>query len=298
MALPETKKGELHVFAGSIIWAVFPVTVVLSYAMLPSLMSLAASTALAVLFFAGVITTRRKWKELADFRLWKLSLAATLFIGVAFYGLYFLGLETTSPGNAAIIVLFEVFTSFVFFRLFKEERLSPNYLLGAILMVIGAVIVLGRNFTGVHPGDFIILAATLFTPIGNFYQQEARQIASAESLMFLRSLFSAPLLFAIAFILGQRTSVEAVFSVGLFLIINGVLMLGLSKLFWIEAIHRISVTKATALSSISPFFTLLIAWAILAQAPTLWQIGSLIPFTVGVLLLTDQLSFRRLSANP
>lgn len=292
MALSEQRKGEWNVFAGSLLWGIFPITVVLSYATLPSLVSLAYSTALAAVFFAGVMTYRKRWHELKVIRIWWNAGMVALFIGVLFYGLYFLGLETTTPGNAAIIVLFEVFTSFIFFRMFRGERLSFDYALGAILMVSGAFIVLGNNFSGIHVGDFIILGATAFTPMGNYYQQRAREIASSESIMFLRSMLSVPPILAFSYFFGQKVASHDIVVSLLFLLVNGVLMLGFSKLFWIEAIHRISITKALALSSVAPFFTLIFAWIILSQAPTVWQLVSLAPFVLGTLLLTDQIKLK------
>ena len=288
--LSEERKGEVYTFAGALLWAGFPVTVVLSYAMLPSLVSLGWSTGFAALFFAAVMTYRKRWKELRDARLWWNVLMVTLFIGVLFYGLYFIGLETTSPGNAPIIGLFEVFTSFVFFRIFRGERLSFHYALGAVLMVAGAVIVLLPNFSGIRVGDFAILAATLFAPAGNYFQQRARLIASAESIMFLRSALSIIPIFVFAYMLEQESRTADIFASLLFLLVNGFLLLGLSKLFWIEAIHRVTVTKATALSSIAPFFTLLVAWIVLNQMPTVYQLFSLVPFVLGTLLLTDQVA--------
>ena len=53
---------------------------------------------------------------------------------------------------------------------------------------------------------------------------------------------------------------EKVSSSLLFLVINGVLLLGVSKILWIEGIHRINVTKANALNSLGPLLTLLFAW--------------------------------------
>jgi drug/metabolite transporter (DMT)-like permease len=292
MALSEDRKGELYSFAGSLIWALFPVTVVLSFSTLPSLISLGLSTGFAAVFFAAVMTYRGHWRELRAPLLWKNVLMVTLFIGVLFYSLYFIALETTTPGNAAIIVLFEVFTSFVFFRLFRGEKLSGAYIAGAAFMVLGAATVLAPNFGSVRVGDFIILAATLLPPLGNYYQQKAREVASAESIMFLRSVLSVPPILVLAYFLGQETTAPNVASSLFFLVANGALLLGLSKLYWIESIHRISVTKATALSSISPLFTLLVAWIALEQAPTIFQLSSLVPFTLGVLLLTDQLQLK------
>lgn len=69
------------------------------------------------------------------------------------------------------------------------------------------------------------------------------------------------------------------------LIINGIIQLGFSKILWMEGIHRISVTKATALGSIAPIITIFFAWLILREAPTSFQLFSVIPMIAGVILL-------------
>lgn len=212
-----------------------------------------------------------------------------------FYSFYFTDLETTSAGNAGIIALFEIFTSFLFFNLFKKEFISTEHIVGSILMICGALIVLLPNLRAVRIGDFFILAATFFTPIGNYYQQKIRKIASSETIMFARSLITTPIIFLLAYLLHQHVSAEMIKLSLPYLLINGLLLFGVTKLFWIEAIHRISVTKGNALSSITPFLTLIIAWIFLKQSPNLWQLVSLIPLVAGVLLLTDQVNFKKVS---
>lgn len=289
----EQRKGESAIFLNGLLWAFFPIVTVLSYAVLPSLISLAWSTAFAAFFFAALITYQRKWRELNTPLLWKYAFFIALFNGVLYYALYFIGLETTTPGNTAIIAQFEVFTSFLFFHVFRGEKISLDYKIGGVLTVIGAGIVLGRDFSGINPGDFFVLAATIGAPAGNLFQQKARQIASSEVIMFLRSAISVPAIFLLAYFL-QASASLADLRVSLpYLIINGILLLGLSKILWIEGIHRISVTKASALSSITPLLTLLFAWIILQQAPTVWQLTSLVPLLLGVLLLTDHIKLAR-----
>lgn len=290
----ERRKGEWLVFSNIFLWGLFPVFTALSLTFIPSLVSYTWSSTFAALFFAIVITFRRKWFELRNHELWKYGMGILLFIGILYYGFYFIGLSYTTPGNAAIISLFEVFTSFVFFHVLRREHISGVHILGAALMVIGAVIVLGRNFAGINTGDVLILLATLASPAGNLYQQKARQVASSESVMFLRTLTTVPAAFLLASLFGMSASSGEIRSALIILILNGVLFFGLQKVLWIEAIHRISVTKSVALSSLAPLVTLVAAWALLNQAPTPWQLLSLVPFVLGTLLLTDQIGFKRM----
>jgi|SRR3989344_764164 len=292
-ALSEQRKGELSLFLTAVLNGFLPVVIVLSYAAVPSLVSLLWSTLFAAIFFVAVVSYRQRWKELRNTLLWKYAFFIALIIGVVTYSLYFVALETTTPGNVAIIVLFEVLTSFLFFRIFKGEHFSFDYALGAILMVFGAVIVLGRDFSGVHYGDLLILIMCIFAPIGNYFQQKAREVASSETIMFLRSVLSLPGIFLLTYFFGTYASSRDILVSLPILVLNGALFLGFSKLFWLEAIHRISVTKGTALASISPLVTLILAWIILQQAPTVWQIASLVPFVLGTLFLTDQVRLKR-----
>ena len=293
MTISEKTKGELYVYLGAILWAFFPVITILSYRKLPSLISLAWSTFFSIFFFASVVSYKKTWAQLKNPLVWKYIFFIVLFIGVLFYCFYFTGLKTTSAGNSGIIALFEVFTSFLFFNLFKKEFISKEHIVGSVLMIFGAFVVLLPNFHAVQMGDFFILAATFFPPIGNYYQQKIRKIASSETIMFARSLITTPIIFILAFLLRQHVPIETIKLSLPYLLINGLLLFGLSKLFWIEAIHRISVTKGNALSSMTPFLTLIIAWIFLKQSPNLWQLVSLIPLVAGVLLLTDQVNFKK-----
>jgi len=293
MVLSETRKGEWYVTSAALLGGFFPIVVVFTYASVSSLISLAWSTLFAAGLFAILLTYRARWVELRDPAVWKYGFFSALFIGVLFYVFYFMGLEHTTPGNASIIVLLQILTSFLFFNMYRKEYFSREYKLGAILMVVGAVIILAPNFGGINIGDFFILGSALFAPIGNFFQQEGRKIASSETIMFLRSALSAAALFLVIYLWSIPAEAADIRAVLPFLILNGIVLLGFEKVLWIEGIHRISVTKATALVSMTPFITLLFAWLLLHQAPTLWQLLSLAPFVLGTLLLTDQVHFRR-----
>jgi drug/metabolite transporter (DMT)-like permease len=290
-AMREKRNGEVLVFAHCIVWAFFPIVAKLTYDSIPALAAYAWGTFFAAIFFGGVLLVRGRLGELRNPLLWRYGAGSALAIGVLFYGLYYVGLNFTTAGNASIIVLFEVFTSFVFFNIFRREAISREHILGGILMVLGASIVLAPNFSHLNPGDFLILAATFATPLGNLFQQKGRRIASGESVMFLRYAMTAPIAFALAAGSGALSAATYTGTALIYLALNGMFILGIAKLFWIEAIHRISVTKGVALESISPFFTLVFAWFILKDAPTVWQLASLVPLVLGVFLLTDLFTF-------
>ncbi len=289
------RKGELFIFSALFLWGFFPIITVLTYGTLPSLISLGYSTLISAVFFAIVMSVRKRWRELADPLLWKYCLGIALFIGVLYYGFFFFGLSKTTSGNASIISSAELLTSFIFFNIWKKEFFSTDHIIGALCMIAGTVIILVPNYSGVHAGDFLVLLSVCFPPIGNYFQQKARNIASSESIMFLRSLFSMPVIFLFAYLFGMHASSAAVYKSLGYLLASGIVLFGFSKILWIEAIHRISVTKANALSALGLLLTLVLAWIILHQAPTVWQISALVPLFIGTLFLTNNLSFKKKS---
>ena len=152
--------------------------------------------------------------------------------------------------------------------------------------MIGAIIVLLPNATTLNIGDLLVIPGVILAPMGNDFQRRARSQVSSETIMFIRSALTVPIVFGLAFLLGQTFTLANASGSLWFLLINGVLLLGFSKILWIEAIHRVSVTRANALSSITPIFTLFFAYIFLGQYPTLFQLASLIPFVLGLYLLT------------
>lgn len=294
MSFAEKRRGELYALSQGMVGGFLPVAIVLSYVSLGSLASLAWSTLFAGISLGVIMLYRGSFHELRDVRLWKYAMLIALFIGILLYGFYFTALKITTPGNVAIMMLFEVFASFIFFKVFRREKASSAHILGAFLMVLGGGIILFNDFSGINAGDFLVLIGVMFAPVGNFFQQEARKIGSSETVLFLRYLLSAPPLFLLAYLFERSWTLNDVSTSLLFLFVNGVIIFGFSKLWWIESIHRISVSKATALGSVAPFFTLVFAWMILAQPPTMWQLLSLIPLVLGTLLLTDHLRLHKM----
>lgn len=285
MKLTKEREGELFIFGEAALWALFPVLTILSYGKVSPLVSLGISTIFASIFFAIILSIKKKWHEVTNTSAFKDILLTTLFIGIVYYLLYFFGLQFTSAGNASIIIKTEIFFSYLFFNIWKKDHLPTLHIAGAVLMVIGAIIVLYPNLHVFQRGDLLILAAAFFPPFGNFFARRARAKVSSETIMFYRSLISAAVIFLLIFIFRNTFSYSDLKDSFMVLLIVGVFLLGLSKVMWIEGIMRISVVKANALGSISPMLTLLFAWIFLRNIPTLWQLLSLIPMFFGVILL-------------
>lgn len=285
MEFTEERKGEALILTQAVLWGFFPVITVLSFNSLPPLISLASSVIISTMVFVVPVYYKRRWHELLDWPAMRDVLWMTFFIGVLYYVFFFWGLKLTSPGNASIIGLTEVLFSFLFFHIWKREYISLEHIAGALLALAGAVIILFPNLTAIRGGDILILAAAAVAPFGNFFQRRARRRISTETIMFVRGIVSGIAILFLAWSLRQNFSTESLGDSLVFLIINGVFLFGVGKVLWIEGIHRISVTKANALSALSPLLTLLFAFLILGQPPTPWQLTAFVPMFFGIVLL-------------
>jgi drug/metabolite transporter (DMT)-like permease len=280
------RQGEYFILLQALLWSLFPVITILSYSRLPPLVSFGWSTFLAALFFGSLLTLRHRWGEIMDRSSLKNMLWAALFLGILYYCLVFFGLHYTSAGNASLIATTEIFFSFIFFHVWHKDFISSKNIVGAIFMLIGAFIVLFPNTTKLHLGDLLILLAAMIAPFGNYFQQKARETVSSEMILFVRSSISTPVVFILSHLFKERSSVTDLQSSAVLILINGLLLLGFSKILWVEGIHRISVTKSNALASIAPPLTLLFAWLILDNIPTRFQLLSIVPIIFGIILLS------------
>lgn len=282
------RQGELFILLQTPLWALFPIITILSTNHLPPLTSLAWSTLFSCFIFAVIISIRKRWKEVANLQALKDILWVAVFNGTLYYVFFFFGLRYTSAGNASIIALTEIFFSYLFFHVWHKHLIPLKHIYGAVLVLIGSMIVLAPSFSRFQRGDIFILLAAMVAPFGNFFQQKARKRVSSETVLFARSVMSVPILFFAAFVFNAEHLADQLQSSMIFLLTNGLVMLGLTKIFWVEGIHRINVTKALALASISPLFTILFAWLILHNRPTPWQLISLVPMIIGVRLLSNR----------
>ena len=174
----------------------------------------------------------------------------------------------------------------------KKEKFDRKHVFGVVLAIIGALIVLIPRADGFHTGDWIILGTVFLAPFGNWCQQQARKISSSETTLFLRHLLALPFLFVLVHLFGYSLEIGKIKDVIGWILLNSILIFGISKILWVEATHRMSVTKALAINSLNPVFTMLFSWMLLSQLPTSVQLISL-PFLVASIIILTDFKFSR-----
>ena len=284
--LSKIRQWEFYLTSAVLLWSLFPIITILSYSWVDHIFSLAWSAFFACIFFAIILTLQRKWWEIFKKNIWKDLILATLFIWIFFYFFFFWWLSKTTAWNAAVMWLMEIFFAFIYFELFFWEKSPIYHYYWAVFMLSWAVIILFPWEIRFNQWDILILIWTMLSPIWNFYMKKVREKISSTFIMFFRSLIVCIFAFSFAYLFLDAPTGSQLYDSIPFLIIIWFLLLWLSKILWIEGIHKISVPKAMSFNSIWPAFTLVFAFFILGEVPSLYQVLWLIPIVIWWILIT------------
>ncbi len=284
--LSNTKQWELSIIFHTLLWSLFPIITILSYSNLSHLFSLAWSTLFSCIFFALMLTIKNKWWDFKIKNIWMDLLLTSIFIWILFYLFVFWWLSKTTAWNASIILLMEIFFSFVLFELFMWERSPKKHYLWAIMMAIWAFIILFPWKLTFNLWDLLILIWTMLAPVWNYFMRKVRKKVSSSFIMFFRSIISTIFLFILAYFISDIPTTDQLYKSFPYLIFSWFLLLWLSKIFWIEGVHRISIQKSVSMRSITPAFTIILAFFVLNEIPNLYQIIWFIPIFIWWILIT------------
>lgn len=283
-----SKSGMSFSLLAGFLWSLFPVISTLSFVDISPLTAAAFTTLFATVFFGVVVTVKGEWKMPSKAVMQNIAIACVL-LGICYYVCTYIGLSLTTPGNSAIVGLSEIFFSYLFLSVFqKHEKLVRNHVIGSILMIAGVLFVLLPSAGEFRSGDIIILIGGMLPPFGNLAMQRARKEVSSSFIMFWRSLAGSIAMFILVFALGETITLSHVSSALPWLLFCGFVLMGFSKILWIEAIHRLPITQTISIVSIQPLFTLFFAYVMLQQQPEWMQLLSLPPLALGMYLLTKK----------
>ncbi|MEA3404752.1 MAG: DMT family transporter [Pseudomonadota bacterium] len=292
MKLPSLTKqhqGEAYALGLSVIEAAFPLfaffTVTALGAMHAYFYSLVVATGLLVFW----VIVRKKTHELKRSHAYKDLAFTSLYITTVF-SLVFLALQYTSPSHVMIILFLQVLFSYLFLGRQSEEKLDRPHLLGVVLMTMGAIIILFPADLKPNPGDFLALLAAITAPIANYYQKRARQKVSSETILMVRGLIALPFIYVLAITFEPSPSWLMIQEQFIWLFLTGFLVFVLAKLMWIEALHRMPITKLNAMFAFSPLLTIFLVYLVLNEIPSWIQLFGALPILIGSIFITQKLS--------
>ncbi len=278
--MSEERKGELMVVLLSLLESSFPVLSIIVIEKIGALFSYAIVIAIAGAVLLALLAHRRALPSLFQPAAQRDLLLTAFFITLLF-ALMFLGLRYTTAGNAAVIIFLQLCFAYLYFNVLGPERLTPLHSAGALLMGLGALVMLWPESLRFNPGDLLILAAAAVAPLANLYQKRARKHVGSLTILTYRNLIALPVIVALAWSFEPLPRLSEVSTVLPQLLAIALLVYVAAKLLWVEALHRISITKISALTALLPLFTLVLAYAVLDEVPSHRQLLGILPILVG-----------------
>ena len=283
--MTKEREGEFLMLGLTLIESWFPILSIISMKHIGALHTYTYSLLIALFFFIFLMIKRDRLKELKNRAAYKDLLLTSFFITTLFT-LVFLGMQYTTAGNMAVIIFLQLFFSFLYFNILGKEKMDKLHLIGSIIMGIGALIILTPNELELNKGDLLILLAAALAPFANFYQKRAREYCSSETILGFRTVIGLPFIIFLAYYLEPATTWNSFLKALPYLLVIGIAVYVVSKIMWIEALHRISITKVSAMMGLVPLMTLTFAYFFLNETPNIHQMIGIIPVLVGGYLLT------------
>ncbi|MEA3418699.1 MAG: DMT family transporter [Campylobacterota bacterium] len=283
--MQKEREGEILMVMLSVLESLFPIFSLYSIALIGAIYSYAFVVVIALVVLTAILTVKKQWWTLFVPKAQKDLLWTSFYITLLFL-LLFTGLRYTTAGNVAVLVFLQLFFAYLYFNILGSERMTPLHTIGAFVMGAGAVIMLFPEDLQFNIGDGLALAAAAIAPVANLYQKRARKHVGTITILTYRNLVALPFLLLIAFFFEPLPIKEHLISAIPYLLANGILIYVIAKIFWIEALHRISITKMSAMVALIPLFTLLFAYLFLGEIPTFRQIFGILPILAGGYLIT------------
>ena len=281
------RKGEFFAVSLTVIEAWFPIFAAFSVAAIGALHAYFYSLLVAVFFLFVWWLWKQRIAELKRTDAYK-NLALTSFFITSLFSLTFIALEYTSATNVAIILFLQILFGFLFLGRKQQERLNLKQSIGAAFMTLGALLILFPGTFQINVGDLFVLGAAIIAPIANLYQKRARAQVSSETILLIRSIIALPFIYLLAISLEKSPEFRLVLDQVLWLFLTGFTVFFIAKMLWVEAIYLLPITKVNALFAFAPLLTMVLAFFILDEVPSYYQILGILPVLIGGYLITQQ----------
>lgn len=281
------KQGELYVLSASFIEAWFPIATFYLAHSLGGIHALFYSLLIAGVLLGFYSLWSGQYRQFADTSAYPALLKTSLLMSSLFM-LIFMGAQYTTASHVALIIFLQLLFAYLYFQRSLEEKLNRQHLLGAVLMGLGAIIILFPmgEVWHINIGDGLVLLAAMLAPLGNFYQKQARRKVASTNILLSRSLIGIPLVYWMATIFEAEPSWQMIQSQWPWLLFSGLMIFVVAKILWMESLHRLSITKVNALYAVSPLLTLVLAYWLLNEVPSFWQLLAVLPIVLGGYLIT------------
>ena len=291
-AVPAPRPGvwltDLSLVLMTLIWGVNFSVVKYGTRLLDPLAYNGVRVALAAVSLVLIVAlTRHRWPA----RRVSLILLALGMLGNGIYQVFFVeGIARTRAGDAALLTAASPGLIALVGRIRGTERVGARGLFGIVLSMVGiALVVFGTARSGGQRatliGDLLILCGSLCWSIYTVLLKPHTHVVAGVQLSALTMLGGAIPLLAVAAPAMASTRWSAVpFTGWLAVVYSGLGALVVAYLFWYRGVRVLGPTRTAMYSNLQPALGVLMAWALLSETPTAWQLVGVTLIVSGLLL--------------
>ena len=266
----------------------FPIFSYFALQSMPTLWLFSVTTFLSLIFTFIVFLHQKLYTQYfkKDILLSVILSATFVWIGGL---LYFFWIKYSSPSTASILLLLQSFFAFIVFNIFGKEDYHLKQVFGAILMFLGAFVILYQWEKIFSLWAIIMIVSWISFTIWNFYTKIAsKKWASPIFLLLNRNLLMVVLTSVLAFSFVGTIEISLIQDNFLWIILIGFLALFIWKVAWISALARLDSFVAISSFPIIPVLVMIFSFIILKEIPSSREILWFIPIGIGTLLLTSK----------
>lgn len=279
-------KGWLYVAGSMTLSGLLGIVIILLLSTTGPITAVALSVTFSIFYFFFTTLYSGELSKLFRVAYLKEILLAAFFIGIWFNGLNFLGLSLLQdPNMYSLFLLTQIMFTYIILGAWGKEEITTQKIIGTMLMGLGSLVLLYNGSLELSLGALILLLANISPAFGNYYQKKAKEKVSSNIILLFRSVISGVFLWIIVLFVEREELMNISYeALGLAAII-GVIFYGISKVFWLEAIHHLDITTVTSFLTTVPLITMIFSFLIFGMLPTIYQVISFFPIALGALLL-------------
>lgn len=243
------KKGLLLVFATAIIsgFSIFINKYGISFSS-PYIFTFLKNVTVAMFLLSLIIVTKDfSSLKKRSFRQWIMLLCIGLIGGSIPFLLFFKGLTLTSAAQGSFLQKTMFIYTAMLAVIFLKEKINKGFLIGAISLMLGNLLILKNMNFSFGVGDLMILGATVFWAIENVISKYALKSLDGKTVAWGRMFFGSIFILIFLVISGQ---IRGIASIDLHQIgwigITSVLLFGY-VMTWYSGLKLVPVSVATAI---------------------------------------------------
>jgi drug/metabolite transporter (DMT)-like permease len=188
------------------------------------------------------------------------------------------GLARTDAATASLLLNLELVATVVLAATIFREHLGHRVLLGAGLVTLGAVAVTWQGGGRPDSGALLIAAACVCWGIDNSATARIENLAP-EHITLAKGVVAGATNTTIGIAMGVGATTVLDIPIALAI---GVVGYGLSITLWVKGARDLGAARGQVIFATAPFIGAVIAWLVLGEQATSWQIGALVFAALGV----------------